>query len=320
MNSPLVSIIIVNWNAEKYIEKCIDSLLFQTYNNFEIILVDNDSSDNSVNIVKTKYPNVKIIQNNENLGFAEANNIGINFSSGELVALFNPDAVAEKNWLKILVTTLVNSNNIVGVAGKIYYLEEKFGKNTIFCTWSKIHPFSANPTNFHNDEPTSNVDYLSGAAVLLKREILEKIGLLDKNYFLYFEETDLCARILRTGNHLTYIPTAIAWHAVSPLSDSSNKIYYMERNKFRFALKNFDISYLPIFTLYYSGESLFIFLRDIKNFNLKRTKIRLRALWWNMTNFSNTLKDRRHDLGLIKKFYPLQSYNRSLPLCSIKAP
>lgn len=315
---PFVSIIIVNWNANDYIKQCLDSLLSQTYTNFEIIVVDNASTDGSVNIIKQNYPQITLIENKINLGFAQGNNIGIEKSRGELIALFNPDAVAEKDWLKILVSVMKHSDNIAGVTGKIYYLGDKYGKNAVFCTWPKIDPYSANPTNFYNGEPISAVDYLSGAAAVLKKDILDKIGLFDTKYFLYFEETDLCARIIRAGYTFLYVPTAIAWHAVSPLSNSNNKIYYMERNRFRFALKNFDSKYIPIFIAHYLGESFIIFLRDLKNRNLTRSKIRTRALAWNIVNSIQTWSDRSKDLTLIKKHGVFKSYNNSLPLRNVK--
>lgn len=314
----LVSVIIVNWNAKDYIEQCIDSILSQTYQNFEIILVDNASSDNSVKIVQQKYPQVKIIQNKENLGFAEANNIGINNSSGSIIALFNPDAVAEKNWLQRLIDVITHSDDVGGVAGKILYLGDKYGKDAVFCTWSKIDPFTANPTNYFDNEPISKVDYLSGAAMLVKRDILEKIGALDTDYFLYFEETDLCARMIRAGYDLIYVPTAIVWHAVSPLSNSEKKIYYMERNRFRFAVKNFDIVYIPIFVFCYLAESLAIFLKDVKLGNIKRTKIRAAAIKWNILNLHKTWKCRQNHMIALKKSFRIRSYNRSLPLRNLQ--
>ena len=315
----LVSIIIVNWNAKKYLKECIESLLLQTFTDCEIILVDNASSDDSVSFVKENFSQVKIIQNKDNIGFAEGNNIGIKNSTGKIIVLFNPDAVADKKWLSILVDTLQSSEKIAAVTGKMYYLGDQYGKDAVFCTWSKINPYSAAPYNFHNNELVSKVDYLSGAAMVVKRDVLEKIGLMDSDYFLYFEETDLCARIIRAGYDLMYVPDAIVWHAVSPLSNSENKVYYMERNRFRFALKNFDVKYIPIFVSYYLGESFAIFLRDIKNRNLTRSKIRSRALIWNLTNFVQIWKDRTKDFSLIKKHGIFKSYNNSLPLRDIKS-
>ena len=249
--TPLVSIIIVNWNAKDYLEQCIDSLLSQTLSNFEIILVDNNSTDNSLELIEKKYPQIKLIKNNENVGFAEGNNIGIKHAKGKYIALFNPDAVAENNWLSHLIPVLDSSDRIAAATGKMYYLGDKFGKDAVFCTWSKINPYTSIPFNFTNNEPESKVDYLSGAAMLVKKEVIDKIGFLDPDYFLYFEETDWCARMIRAGYDLIYVPQAIVWHEVSSTdSDSSKKTYYMERNRIRFAIKNFDTSYLILFLCY----------------------------------------------------------------------
>jgi len=312
----LVSIIIVNWNAIDYLRGCIDSILSQKFTDYEIILVDNASTDHSVSFVKKHYPQVKIIENTENVGFAEGNNIGIKNSTGKLIALFNPDAVADKDWLNILVNAIQTDSNIAAVTGKMFYLGDKYGKDAVFCTWSKIDPLSATPTNFHNDEPISKVDYLSGAAMLVRRDVLDKVGLMDKDYFLYFEETDLCARMIRAGYDLMYIPTAIVWHAVSPLSNSEQKIYFMERSRIRFALKNFDSIYVIPFFFIFLSETLFVILRDIKNINFSRTKTRFRAIMWNATNIMNTLNARKKHFSLLGT--QILSYNKNLPLRFVK--
>ena len=314
----LVSIIIVNWNAKKFLKECIESLLSQSFTDYEIILVDNVSSDDSVSFVTENFPQVKIIQNNDNVGFAEGNNIGIKNSTGKIIVLFNPDVVADKKWLSILVDTLQSSEKIAAVTGKMYYLGDKYGKDAVFCTWSKINPYSAKPTNFYENEPLAKVDYLSGAAMVVKRDVLDKIGLMDSDYFLYFEETDLCARMIRAGYDLMYIPSAIVWHAVSPLSKSENKVYYMERSKIRFALKNFDSFYFLPFFLISLADTIFIILRDLKNRNFYRSKIRLRAICWNLINLKNTLSTRKKHMSILEKNGTTLSYNKNLPLRSVK--
>jgi len=317
--NPLVSIIVVNWNGIKYIKECLDSLSNLSYSNYEIILVDNASSDGSVELVEKNYPTVKLIRNKENLGFAEGNNIGIKETKGDLIALFNPDAIAEKEWLSSLVSVLQSSETIGAVAGKIYYYGDKFGKNAVFCTWSKVDPHSASPYNFHKNEPVSKVDYLSGAAMVVKRTVIDKIGFLDPNYFLYFDETDWCARMIRAGYDLVYVPTAIAWHVVSASVDNLlKKTYYMERSRIRFALKNFDTSYIPVFVFIFLSESFFIFFRDVRNRNFARTKVRARAILWNLSNLGFTLKRRNSDMYILKKNCQVRSYNKSLPLRELK--
>jgi len=316
---PLVSIIIVNWNAKKYLKSCIDSLLAQTYQNYEIIVVDNASTDDSVKFLEKEFSSVKIIKNKKNVGFAEGNNIGIKNSNGDIIALFNPDALADKEWLSILVSKLQSSEKIAAVAGKIFYLGDEHGKNAVFCTWPKIDPYSAAPSNFHNNEQESKVDYLTGAAMLVKKEAIQRVGLLDPGFFLYFEETDWCARMIRAGYDLVYVSNAIVWHKVSAsINDSGKKIYYMERARIRFATKNFDFSYLLVFYFYFFFETLFIFLRDLKNLNFFRSKIRFRAINWNFVNLGKTISRRRLDISYLKKNGHTRSYNRHLPLRNIK--
>lgn len=307
-----VSIIIVNWNGLKYIHECITSLINQTYNNIEIILVDNASSDDSVNFVKLNFPDVKIIQNKENLGFAEGVNIGIKSSSGDFIALFNQDAVAKETWLEILVQSLDNSDEIAAVAGKVFYYGDKYEKDAIFCTWSKIDPYTACPYNFNENEPSNLVDYLTGCALLINKDILDEIGLLDTRYFLYFDETDWCARAIRAGYKLMYIPEAIVWHVVSAsIKNYDLKLFYMERNRIRFAIKNFEYQYVPLVFIIYFGEIFFEFFRGIKEKNILIFNVKMKSIYWNIINLNKTFSARKRDFSKIKK---IQSYNKSLPL------
>lgn len=310
--SRLVSIVIVNWNGLKYIDDCIKSLLAQTYTNMEIIIVDNASADGSVEHIEHHYPMVKIVRNDKNLGFAEGTNRGVAVSGGELVALFNQDAIAEAHWLERLVTVISSSADIAAVSGKVYYWGDRFGKDAVFCTWPKIDPYTAFPSNFNGNEPMGEVDYLSGCAMLVKREAMDRVGLLDTGYFLYFEETDWCARMIRAGYRLIYIPDAIVWHVVSGSIDNIDfKLMYMSRNRIRFALKNFDLSYIPVFVVAFSVDTLFELARGIQHKDLNAFNIRLRAIYWNVCNVGQTIKSRRNDLSRIRN---ARSYNRSLPL------
>ncbi len=314
-----VSIIVVNWNGKKFIRSCLESLLSQSYRDFEVTVVDNDSSDGSAEIVKSEFPQVRLIRNDENVGYAEGNNIGIRESAGDIICFFNPDAVAEKNWLSVMVSSLQSSETIGACTGKMYYLGNEFGKNAVFCTWSKVDPRSARPYNFHGDEPVSKVDYLTGAAMAVKRSVMDRIGSMDPGYFLYFDETDLCARIIRAGYDLLYVPTAVVWHAVSGLvSDHDKKSYFMERSRIRFAVKNFDARYLPRFCAILLAETIGILYNDVARMDFARSRIRCRAVFWNMANLVRTIRRRRQDFGQIKKSAAFRSYNDSLPLGKIR--
>ncbi|ODS39742.1 MAG: glycosyl transferase [Candidatus Altiarchaeales archaeon WOR_SM1_79] len=308
----LVSIIIVNWNGLKYLDDCLQSLFNQTYPEIEIILVDNASTDGSVDFVKENFPSVRIFRNSENLGFAEGTNIGIQKSEGDLIALFNQDAIANKNWLANLVEVIESSEDIAAVAGKVYYWGDKYGKNAVFCTWSKVDPYTAVPYNFTGNETKNAVDYLTGCAMLVKKKTIDEIGLLDTGYFLYFDETDWCARMIRAGYKLIYVPDAIVWHVVSgSLENLHIKSMYMTRNWIRFALKNFDLKYIPVFLLFFILKTIFTFLKNIVEFNLNETKVIIHALGWNIVNLQETFKARQKEHNMIKNGI---SYNRSLPL------
>ena len=124
--------------------------------------------------------------------------------------------------------------------------------------------------------------------------------------------------MIRAGYDLMYIPSAIVWHAVSPLSNSENKVYYMERSKIRFALKNFDSFYFLPFFLISLVDTIFIILRDLKNRNFYRSKIRLRAIFWNLINLKNTLSTRKKHMSILEKNGTNLSYNKNLPLRSVK--
>ncbi|MDI6720604.1 MAG: glycosyltransferase family 2 protein [Methanomicrobiales archaeon] len=308
----LVSIIIVNWNGLKYIHECISSLLNQTYNNIEILLVDNASSDESVKYVLDNFPKVRVIQNRENLGFAGGVNIGISHSRGDLIALFNQDAVADQAWLEILVRSLESSEDIAAVAGKVFYYGDAYGQDAVFCTWSKIDPYTAAPYNFYGDEPMAAVDYLTGCALVVKTSVIDEIGLLDTGYFLYFEETDWCARMIRAGYRLMYIPDACVRHVVSGSIQSSYiKSSYLSRNRLRFVLKNFDLIYIPVVFSSFFFETFIDLLKGIKTGNLFDFRIKLESFYWNFINLRSTLAARKRDFARIVL---LRSYNKSLPL------
>lgn len=306
---PLVSVIVVNWNGLKYITECLKSLLDQTYSPTEIILVDNDSSDGSVEFIQNNFPSVKIIKNDSNMGAASAMNRGIMNAAGELIALFNQNTVAEENWLYKLVEATLSSEDIAAASGMIFYLNKK---DSIYCTWAKINPFTAAPYNFHDLKEISTVDTLIGCAMVIRKEVIDSVGLIDDGYFLYFEDTDWCARIIRAGYKLMYIPDAIVWHAVSgSLSDSCFKFSYITRNRIRFILKNFDIQYILIFLVLFPIELALDLQKDIARKQSKAVRVRFNAILWNIINIKSTYKARRRDLSRISN---MKSYNRSLPL------
>ncbi|MEW6062899.1 MAG: glycosyltransferase family 2 protein [Nanoarchaeota archaeon] len=222
----LISIIILNYNGARTLKKCLDSVRNLNFKDYEVIVVDNDSSDNSDKIVK-EY-GFKLIRNKKNYGYAEGNNIGIRKAKGKYIFLLNNDAYADKNCLQYLVSA-VKSKDVGAGGAKIYY---KDSKDVWFSGAKEI---IGGIFNTHVNK--SSCDYVSGCAILLKRDVLDRVGLLDKKYYLYYEEVDLCKRIRNKGYKVVYEPKAVVYHDIQKSKVSSHEVYYMNRNRVLYCLK-----------------------------------------------------------------------------------
>ena len=196
---PLVSVIILNWNGMKLIEKCLDSVFLSDYFNIEVIVSDNGSVDRSNELIKKKYPRVTLIENKRNLGFCEGNNVGIECSKGEIVILLNNDTIVDKDWIKEIVG--IAENPKVGIIGCVLYSADTsivetsgFGAHA-----SGRNIFSHIKESRCSSQAFDDVDYVSGAALAVKRSVLDQIGLLIPFFFAYGEDMDLCFRAREVG-------------------------------------------------------------------------------------------------------------------------
>ncbi len=223
-----VSIIIVSWNAKKYLNKCLQSIYRTTHNlKFEVIVVDNDSGDGSPEMVKRNFSQVNLISTGSNLGFAKANNIGIKESNGHYIVLMNSDVEILDNCLEIMYS-YIDKHSSIGILGpKVLNpdktLQRSFKKfptlwNTLCraCYLDKAFPgsklFGGALMTFFSGESISNVDVLIGAFWLIKREALDNVGLLDENFFMYSEDKDWCRRFRNAGWNVVYFPDAEIIH------------------------------------------------------------------------------------------------------------
>lgn len=215
MNTPLVSVIVVNWNGLSLLDDCFESLRFQTHSNYEVIMVDNGSVDGSVEHIKSRFPWVRIIQNPRNLGLSIAYNIGIKESQGQLILLANNDIIAEEHFLEELVKTITISKEIGIVGGKIISSENPRELHSFPVRFipSYRKPWSIARLRCNQDRmEIVETDIIGVCAMMVKREVIEKTGLLDESYFVYFNEDDFCLRAKRAGFKLLYNPRAIIWH------------------------------------------------------------------------------------------------------------
>ncbi|MDD3802870.1 MAG: glycosyltransferase family 2 protein [bacterium] len=225
----MVTIIIVTFNSENFIRKCIESIYDKTKEiDFEIIVVDNNSSDRTTEIIYREFKNVRLIRNRRNVGFGAANNIAIARSAGEFIMLLNPDTVLENNAIRILVDHLKRDPKIGCAGAKLQYFDgtlqlscRKFPNyiNVFFGRRSIIrHLFPKNPVSreFMLENMDYNcvqeVDWIMGAAMIMRRSTIEEIGSFDESYFLFVEDTDLCYRMMMASKKVVYVPSAHIRH------------------------------------------------------------------------------------------------------------
>jgi GT2 family glycosyltransferase len=280
MTPPKVTIIILNWNGKEDTIECLESLKHITYPNYEILLVDNGSTDGSVECFRERYPEIEIIENGENLGFAEGNNVGIQRAmdkSADYVLLLNNDTVVDPEFLGELVKVAENNEKIWIVGPKIYYYFYEGRKDVIWFAGGKILRNFGQP--FHSGlhkidkgqyDKLKNVDFISGCASLIKMEAIKQIGLLDTDYFAYFEDLDFNINVSKAGYKIVYSPNSKIWHKASSTSGfmSPMYIYFHTRNRILFVRKNSnDFNFLFLFLPYFFIIRIIIpfFMFAIKN-------------------------------------------------------
>jgi GT2 family glycosyltransferase len=216
MSNPLVSIIIVNWNGENLIAECLDSVFQSLYNPFEVIVVDNGSTDRSLEIVK-KYKAVRVIETGKNLGYAGGNNQGIKVARGKYIVFLNNDIVVDPEWLDGAVIYL-ESHCTVGVIScrQMNYFDKSMidGLYHYLTRWLGFLPMGAGQpmAEQHQFSRLGQVVSANGGSAIFRKQMLDAIGLFDERLFAYCEETDLCMRALLHGWQTVYLPQSVVYH------------------------------------------------------------------------------------------------------------
>lgn len=262
-----LSVIIVNYNVKYFLEQCLKSVFISGQNlDMEVIVVDNNSVDDSVLMVEKKFPRVKLIANKENTGFSKANNQAIKIAKGEYVLLLNPDTVVEDNTFSQVVGFMDKTPDAGGLGVKmidgkgIFLPESKRGLPTPSVAFYKIFglsslfPKSKIFGKYHlgylDNDQIHEVDVLSGAFMLLRKEALEKTGLLDETFFMYGEDIDLSYRITQAGFKNYYFPHTriIHYKGESTKKSSINYVFVFYNAMIIFAQKHFSKSNARIFS------------------------------------------------------------------------
>jgi len=251
--TPFVSIIILNLNRKKELLKCLKSIKTQTYNNYEIIIIDNASIDGSIEEISKKYNDIKIYKTKKNLGTSYTRNAGVNFSKGELIWFLDNDVSLEnKNTLQNLIQLFNNKTEIDGIGG-----EAKIDNNEKTIATKRLKLFNNGLTKgyFYRSELNKeiSVEVLPTCNLLIKKKIINKIGGFDDFYFFYLEDIDLTYRATKGGFKLFVSHKCSVIHHFSELSRFKNH-FIAKRNRIYFILKNYNIFFiflLPILDFFY---------------------------------------------------------------------
>jgi GT2 family glycosyltransferase len=303
---PSVSVIIVNFNGRELLKKCLESVLKSDYplDKLEVILVDNGSTDGSVEFVKQSFPKVKIIPLSKNYGFAYANNIGFKKSNGDLILLLNNDAYLQRNTLKIMVKEIEKIKNCGVLQPKILLTKNRgldacgaFFTNTGFLYHYGLYENPENPV-FDREIPVFSV---KGACMLIKREVIEKVGLFDNDFFAYFEESDFCYRAWIAGYSVYYTPKAIVYHEMGATTErlGQGKVpswiqFHSYKNRICSYIKNLGTKELLKILPFHLFLVLFLSILYLFKREVEMSKALLQAILWNVTNLRRTLIKRRY--------------------------
>ncbi len=298
-SEPLVSIIILNWNGRPLLETCLGSVFGLTYPRYEVILVDNGSVDGSVPWVMDKYPEVKVIENRTNLGYAEGNNVGIRASRGEYVATLNNDTKVDPGWLDELVAVATADEAIGSCASKQLLWHHPDVIHSV-----GIQPRrSGNPENIADGEKdlgqyeiVREVFAAPGAAAFYRKEALDHVGLFDSKYFAYHEELDLGWRLRLAGWKCVSVPQAKILHMRGATAKGipDFALYHGERNRIWTLVKNASLTTLATFVPAIIAYEIRVISRDIARSILRqRRPVALRARFDALSDLRRVLEERR---------------------------
>ncbi len=303
-----VTIIVLNCNASQYLEKCFSSIFDLDYPDFEVIMVDDNSSDDSVELVRDKFPRVAIINNDRNLGAPVSFNKAVAASQAPLLLKFDSDVIVENDGLSKMVNTL-ESDRKVGVVGSLVLY---YDSDEVQDIGSNIDRFGYQANYYtmvglpKDGSKIRDAFYVSGCSMLFRKDLYEKIGGFDEKYFLYKDDLDFCWRVRLLGYKVVTDLNSIIHHVSGVVAGgktildaegryhtTARKRYFGERNTLRTLLKNYSslnlLKVLPIYFLIIFSEVIFFAL--MRNTSVSRAY--LRAMWWNIQNFSDTLLRRK---------------------------
>ncbi len=287
---PKVSVIIINWNGLTDTAECLESLRGVAYPNHETIVVDNGSFGDDVRILQERFgDHVKLIASGENLGFAGGCNLAIREAlagGADYMLLLNNDVTVDPKFLNEMVRIAEELPEAAALCPKIYFHD----RPAVICsTGGRVNAWAGTAQQVGRGEEDRGQyeqvalrDYAEGAAMLIRRQALERVGLLDEEYFAYWEETDWCARAAEAGYKCYYVPSARVWHKTARSQDPDAEYHYLfRRNAFLFLRKRKSpLHLLSALALYVFVSGPFYLMRHPGA--IRRLPREARAFFWHL--------------------------------------
>lgn len=298
-----VSIIITNFNGLRWLGPCLDSVRQQDDKNFEVIFIDNHSTDSSVAFVRSHYPEVVVVENARDEGFAGGNNIGVRHSTGEYILLLNTDTVVPSTLLPDLLRAFDEIPNVGVVQPKLFFLYDPSKLDSCGSNFSSTgflqHIGNQRDASLPEYNRAFPVLAVKGACLMFRRDLLGKTGgLFDEDYYCYFEETDFCLRTWLAGYECWYYPQANIRHAMGGVTGKLFPTPYVQYHSFKNRLTTYikdlsggTLSYmLPGYVFF----NVLVSVSFLVTGNLGNCAAVYKAMWYNLIHLKQILKKRAH--------------------------